>query len=82
MLANPVLMRTVTSRTGEIVLVPAARAKNARTGEVRWLTPRAFRRWVEVGLRGHGADGCRTPGGRDGWPTATRPSLTCCSPPG
>ncbi|MEU1090086.1 site-specific integrase [Streptomyces sp. NPDC005892] len=56
-LANPVLMRTVTGRTGKVVLVPTARAKNARTSEVRWLTPRAFRRWVDVGLRGHGADG-------------------------
>ncbi|MGW2710425.1 hypothetical protein ACWC4J_15735 [Streptomyces sp. NPDC001356] len=56
-LANPVLMRTVTGRTGEVMLVPAARAKNARTSEVRRLTPRAFRRWVDVRLRGHGADG-------------------------
>lgn len=54
---NPVIMRSVVGRSGQRVLVPAARAKNARTSEVRWLTPRAFRRWVEVGLRGHAADG-------------------------
>ncbi|MFJ4003403.1 hypothetical protein ACIPWL_08115 [Streptomyces sp. NPDC090023] len=54
---NPVIMRSVIGRSGQRVLVSAARAKNARTSEARWLTPRAFRRWVEVGLRGHGADG-------------------------
>ncbi|WP_308406499.1 site-specific integrase [Streptomyces sp. AC602_WCS936] len=59
---NPVLMRTVVGRRGEIALVPAARAKNARTSDVRWLTPRAFRRWVDVGLRGHDADGRPAPG--------------------
>ncbi|WP_239965388.1 site-specific integrase [Streptomyces sp. CBG9] len=61
-LVNPVLMRSVVGRTGDPVLVPAARAKNARTSEVRWLTPRAFRRWVDVGLRGFGADGLPTAG--------------------
>ncbi|MFJ5548621.1 site-specific integrase [Streptomyces sp. NPDC093225] len=61
-MASPVLMRSMAGRTGESVLVPAARAKNARTSEVRWLTPRAFRRWVEVGLRGHDADGVPSAG--------------------
>jgi hypothetical protein len=40
MLVNPVLMRSFVGRNGEPVLVPRARAKNARTSEVRWLTPR------------------------------------------
>ncbi|WP_405737521.1 site-specific integrase [Streptomyces sp. NBC_01537] len=61
-LVNPVLMRSVVGRAGEAVLVPAARAKNARTSEVRWLTPRAFRRWVDVGLHGCGADGLAAAG--------------------
>ncbi|MFB9466403.1 hypothetical protein [Streptomyces cinereospinus] len=59
---NPVIMRSVPSRSGQRVLVPAARARNARTSEIRWLTPRAFRRWVECGLRGHGADGVPSAG--------------------
>ncbi|MFD8474891.1 tyrosine-type recombinase/integrase [Streptomyces globisporus] len=59
---NPVLMRSVVGRNGEPVLVPRARAKNARTSEVRWLTPRAFRRWVDVGLRGCDADGLAAAG--------------------
>ncbi|WP_369362315.1 integrase [Streptomyces sp. CG4] len=62
-LASPVLMRTVTGRTSEVVLVPAPRAKNARTSEVHRLTPRAFRRWVEVGLRGHDANAQPDAGG-------------------
>lgn len=56
-LVSPVLMRTFTGRHGEVVLVPAASAKNARASDVRWLTPRAFRRWADVGLRGAGVDG-------------------------
>lgn len=60
---SPVLMQSVVGRTGERVLVPAARAKSARSSDVRWLTPRAFRRWVDVGLRGYGAEG--VPG--SGW---------------
>lgn len=43
-LVSPVPMRSVVGRTGDQVLVPTARARNARTGEVRRLTPRAFRR--------------------------------------
>lgn len=54
---NPVLMRSVVGRSGEPVLVPTARAKNARTSDVRWFTPQAFRRWVDVGLRGCDTDG-------------------------
>jgi site-specific recombinase XerD len=61
-LVSPVLMRSFVGRTGDPALVPAARAKSARTSEVRWLTPRAFRRWVDVGLRGVGADGLPTAG--------------------
>ncbi|MEW2068294.1 site-specific integrase [Streptomyces sp. NPDC007346] len=59
---NPVLMRSVVGRSGELLLVPSGRAKNARTSEVRWLTPRAFRRWADVGLRGCGADGLPSAG--------------------
>lgn len=54
---SPVVMRSVVGRSGDVVTVPAARAKNAKASEVHWLTPRAFRRWVDVGLRGFGADG-------------------------
>ena len=37
--------------------MPAARAKDARPSNVHWLTPRTWRRWTDVGLRGHGRDG-------------------------
>ncbi|KAB2588384.1 integrase [Streptomyces arboris] len=61
-MTSPVLVRSVAGRGGVSVLVPAARARNARTSEVRWLTPRAFRRWVEVGLLGYGAEGLPSAG--------------------
>ncbi|WP_332436924.1 hypothetical protein [Streptomyces sp. P9-A4] len=78
---NPLLMRSVVGRTGNPVLVPAARAKNARTSEVRWLMPRAFRRWVDVGLHGFGADGLPTAGwaGRLADRKAAFAGLLCCT---
>lgn len=59
---SPVVTRSMPGRNGGRIQVPAALSKNARASEVRWLTPRAFRRLVEVGLRGFGADGAPSPG--------------------
>ncbi|WP_218910050.1 site-specific integrase [Streptomyces sp. OK228] len=59
--ANPVVMREVLGRHGEMVSVPAQRAKDARSSNVKWLTPRAYRLWRDVGLRGYTADGRRDP---------------------
>ncbi len=57
MTRNPVAMRQVRSRNGDVVTVAAARAKDSRPSNVHWLTPRTWRRWTDVGLRGHGRDG-------------------------
>ncbi|MGW3935387.1 site-specific integrase [Streptomyces phaeochromogenes] len=38
------------------------RAANARKRNVRWLTPRTWRLWMDLGLRGLRADGSRRPG--------------------
>lgn len=62
MAVNPIVMRTVGDRHGQLVEVPEARSKNSRSSNVHWLTPRAFRLWVEVGLRGYTAEGLPTPG--------------------
>jgi site-specific recombinase XerD len=59
---NPVAMRQVRGRNGEVVTAPAARAKDARRSSVQWLTPRTWRLWIDVGLRGHGRDGVPEPG--------------------
>jgi hypothetical protein len=55
-------MKQVRGRYGEVVTAPAARAKDARPSSVHWLTPRTWRRWIDVGLRGHGRDGVPEPG--------------------
>ncbi|MEV6825565.1 site-specific integrase [Amycolatopsis sp. NPDC051102] len=57
--SSPVTTREAISRNGDRVQVPAARARNARGSNVKWLTPAAFRLWRDVGLRGYGADGRR-----------------------
>jgi integrase len=54
---NPVAMKKVRGRNGEVMISAAARAKDARPSNVHWLTPRTWRRWTDVGLRGHGRDG-------------------------
>jgi len=61
---NPVEMRQVRRRDGDVLTVAAARAraKDARPSNVHWLTPRTWRRWTDVGLRGHGRDGVPEPG--------------------
>ena len=59
---SPVAMRQVRGRDGGVLTVPAARAKDARPSNVHWLTPRTWRRWTDVGLRGHGRDGAPEPG--------------------
>ena len=54
---NPVAMKQVRGWNGDVVTVPAVRAKDTRQSNVHWLTPRTWRRWIDVGLRGHGRDG-------------------------
>jgi integrase len=54
---SPVAMKQVRSRNGDVLTAPAARAKDARRSNVYWLTPRTWRRWIDVGLRGHDRSG-------------------------
>ncbi len=57
MTRSPVAMKQVRGRNGDVATVAAARPKGVRSSNVLWLTPRAWRRWIDVGLRGHGRDG-------------------------
>ncbi|MGN9796332.1 hypothetical protein ACTMTU_35345 [Streptomyces sp. OZ13] len=59
---NPVAMRQVKGRNGGVLSVAHARAKDARPSNVQWLTPRTWRRWIDVGLRGHTREGVPQPG--------------------
>ncbi len=61
MAASPVAEREVMGRNGQMVSVPVARAKDARASNVKWLTPRAYRMWRDVGLRGYTPEGRRDP---------------------
>ncbi|MEV0131435.1 site-specific integrase [Dactylosporangium sp. NPDC050688] len=55
--ASPVRLRSVRSRDGRPVQVAELAPTDVRSSNVKWLTPRAYRLWRDVGLRGHGADG-------------------------
>ncbi len=59
---NPLALKQVVGRDGVVGSVPAGRAKDARRSNVYWLTPRTWRRWIDVGLRGHTRDGVPEPG--------------------
>lgn len=43
---------------------PSLRPRDARTTRVKWLTPRAFQQWRDVGLGGHRLDGSSDPSWR------------------
>ncbi|MCZ1018284.1 site-specific integrase [Streptomyces noursei] len=59
---NPILMKQVTGINGEVLSVPEQKADDARPSNVHWLTPRTWRRWIDVGLRGHTREGIVEPG--------------------
>lgn len=54
---NPVLTHQVMGRDGKMMEIPLLRSGDAKGSNVHWLTPRAFRRWVDVGLRCHTREG-------------------------
>ena len=49
--------KSVRTRHGDMVETSDAWAKDVRSSNVRWLTPRAYRLWRDVGLRGYTAEG-------------------------
>ncbi|MBT2527498.1 integrase [Streptomyces sp. ISL-99] len=55
--ASPVQLREVRLPGGRVAQVAELTPKNVRSSNVKWVTPRAFRLWRDVGLRGYGADG-------------------------
>ena len=56
---SPVAMREREDAPGEITSTPKLRPKAVRSIWLKWLTPRAYRRWRDVGLAGYLADGNR-----------------------
>lgn len=61
---SPVVVDEVRRRDGGTGLASALQPKNARSSRVKWLTPRAYRRWRDVGLGGYRPDGLRDPSWR------------------
>ncbi len=56
---SPVAMREREDASGEIISTPKLRPNAVRSIRLKWLTPRAYRRWRDVGLAGYLADGTR-----------------------
>ena len=44
------------------MMAGGGKAKDTRPSNVHWLTPRTWRLWIDVGLRGHGPNGVPEPG--------------------
>ena len=61
---SPVLTHTVRRRDGTVMEVANNRPKDVRASNVKWLTPRTFRLWRDIGLRGYTAAGLPQPGWR------------------
>jgi site-specific recombinase XerD len=57
MAGSPVVLRTKQLPDGSSVEVPELAPTDTRSYNVKWLTPRAYRVWRDVGLRGYTADG-------------------------
>ncbi|MGV1005139.1 MAG: site-specific integrase [Candidatus Nanopelagicales bacterium] len=62
--ASPVQAVSVRDRRGESVARAALQPANVRSVKVKWLTPRAYRRWRDVGMGGYGGDGLLDPSWR------------------
>jgi site-specific recombinase XerD len=58
---NPIETREILGRRGNMVATPVLKDGDAKNSNVHWLTPRAYRRWVDVGLRGHTLEGIPAP---------------------
>lgn len=59
--ASPVTMRRVADGHGGMREVPDGLKKPAAS-DMRWLTPRTWRLWTDIGLRGHSREGEVEPG--------------------
>ncbi|MBF6214322.1 site-specific integrase, partial [Nocardia puris] len=53
MAGSPVVLRTKQLPDGSSVEVPELAPTDYRSSNVKWLTPRAYRAWRDVGLRGY-----------------------------
>ncbi|TQC43325.1 integrase [Rhodococcus sp. WS4] len=61
---SPVLTTTVRRRDGTVLEVANNGPKDVRVSNVKWLTPRTYRLWRDIGLRGYDAAGLPQQGWR------------------
>ncbi|MFA4081350.1 site-specific integrase [Mycobacteroides salmoniphilum] len=61
---NPVVFQTMRRRDGSTYDTAANHPKDVRYSNVKWVTPRTFRLWRDVGLRGYERSGMPQPGWR------------------
>jgi hypothetical protein len=54
--ASPVLVHGVRFLDGGVIEVADQAPRDVRASNVKWLTPRTYRLWRDVGLLGYGAD--------------------------
>ncbi|WP_345372897.1 site-specific integrase [Frondihabitans cladoniiphilus] len=61
---SPLLTRVVRLHDGSVRETYEASPKNTQRRDVKWLTPRAFKLWLRVGLEGMGVDAAEDPAWR------------------
>lgn len=74
MASNPILMNAVVGYQGDVVQTPEARAKEAKSSDVHWLTPRMFGSGWTSACAATQRRACRRRAGADAWKPATSPS--------
>jgi len=57
--SSPIRSKEIRRRDGSIETTVALTPTNIRRSNVKWLTPRAYRRWRDIGLGGYSASGIR-----------------------
>lgn len=61
---NPVLTHTVRRRDGTVARVADNQPRDVRASNVKWVTPRTYRLWRNIGLSGYTANGLPQQGWR------------------
>jgi Phage integrase, N-terminal SAM-like domain len=79
---SPVLVHAVRLRDGSMVMAADQAPRDVCCSDVKWVTPRTYRLWLQVGLLGYDTSGQPDRSWRGRNDGGTRRSRACCSAAG